>query len=119
VQLHPPRDELQRRVKARRVAGGEQLLGIRPEAVSGTAHLGRWRELDVELAVIARGVAVTSALGRGVRGVEHLRQLDHPASFPRLPTKTAPLRREYGVGNCCPVVAAVTFERFKPLRSLV
>ena len=66
-----PGDDLQRRVEARRVAGGEQLLGVgRP---AGPAHRLRDAHVGVEDAVVAGDVAVAAVPGGGGgRGVEDL-----------------------------------------------
>src|SRR5262249_6635503 len=69
-QLLLPRDELQRAAEARRIAGGEQLLGVRTVA-AGAADSGRHDERQIDLAVVAldaAGASIGGSHGRGVDG---------------------------------------------------
>ena len=56
-------------LETRRVANGEQLLGVR--ATSGTTHLGRKTQVDVELIVGRVPVTFTTSDDVGLGGVEN------------------------------------------------
>ena len=78
-------------MEARRVAGGEHLLGV-SEVPAGTAHLLRYCEVKVEDVVVAGdvpGAAVT--VGGGLRRVDPLRSalLIYPAPVDTGPVSTA------------------------------
>ena len=69
-------DDLERRVEARGVARGEQLLGV--GGTAGAAHLDGDPDVDVEEPVVGGGVAVAALTrGGGVRGVQRLHVDDH------------------------------------------
>ncbi len=74
-----PRDELQRRVEARREARGEELLGVR--AGAGSAHSLGDREVECQLGARDRDVSVASrARGQCFCRVESV----HPPSLTRM-----------------------------------
>src|SRR5216683_207619 len=76
IGLRPAPHKLQRTVEARRVAGGEELLGV--AALPRAAHLGREREVKVN-PLVGRGdmtVAATTG-GHGLGGVEDLVRAGH------------------------------------------
>src|SRR5689334_16246682 len=61
VLLVPLADEVERAPEARRVAGGEQMLGCGRAGFARSAHFFRHREIGLHHAVARLGVAVTPA----------------------------------------------------------
>ncbi len=63
-------DEAERTLEAGRVADSEQLLGVRPRA--GPPGLLRRGQVEVEDAVVRRGVAIATSGGGRAGGVDDL-----------------------------------------------
>jgi hypothetical protein len=82
VELPPRRDPKQRALETGGVAGGEQLLGIRPRPARA-AQLAGNIEVDVHTAVARTRVPLTAADGGRLGGVEDLESVVHIRPFVR------------------------------------
>ncbi len=113
VELPPRRDPKQRALETGGVAGGEQLLGIRPRPARA-AHLTGNIERDIHTAVARPRMPLTAADGGRLGGVEDLESVVHVRPFVVLVTE--PLRPR----SChpkCPACRRRTRRTSRPIRS--